>query len=107
MPLRTTGRGRTNGIYLLTNYVQTDKFCMELMLIRQGPTKYEFLCTSANYVLSRVVLTENHLYGLARNRPEWIQSVTVSDAIAESENNPSCVLDYVCQECTLRFGVDW
>ena len=32
MPLRTAGRGRTNGI------IRTDKFCMELMLIRQGPT---------------------------------------------------------------------
>ena len=35
MPLKTRGRGRTNGIYLLTNYVVTDKFCMELMLIPQ------------------------------------------------------------------------
>ena len=33
MPLRTGGRCRTNGIYLLTNYVLTDKFCMELMLV--------------------------------------------------------------------------
>ena len=40
MPLGTGERGRTNGIYSLTNFVLTDKFCMELMLIRQGPRNF-------------------------------------------------------------------
>ena len=35
------------GIYLLMNYVLTDKFCMELMLIRQGPRNF--------YVLTRIM----------------------------------------------------
>ena len=43
MPLRAGGRGRTNGIYLLMNYVITDKLCMELMLIRQGPGNFYVL----------------------------------------------------------------
>ena len=43
----TGERGRTNGIYLLTNYVLTDKFGMELMLIRQGPRNF--------YVLTRIM----------------------------------------------------
>ena len=47
MPLGTGERGRTNGIYLLTNYVRTDTFCMELMLIRQGPRNF--------YVLTRIM----------------------------------------------------
>ena len=47
MPLRMGGRGRTNGIYLLTNYVLTDKYCMGLMLIRQGPGNF--------YVLTRIM----------------------------------------------------
>ena len=44
-----TGGRCTNGIYLpvLTNYVQTDKFCMELMLIRRGPRNF--------YVLTRIM----------------------------------------------------
>ena len=36
MPLRTAGRGRTNGICLLTNCVLTDKFYMELQRRIQG-----------------------------------------------------------------------
>ena len=47
MALRTGGRGHTNGIYLLTNYALTDRFCMELMLIRQGPRNF--------YVLTRIM----------------------------------------------------
>ena len=46
MPLETGEWGRANGIYLLTNYVLTDKFCMDLMLIRQGPRDF--------YVLTRI-----------------------------------------------------
>ena len=44
MPLGTRGRGRTNGIYLLTNYmyVLTDKFCMEVMIIRQEPRNFMY-----------------------------------------------------------------
>ena len=37
------GRCRTNGIYLLANYVLTNRFCMELMLIRQGPRNFYVL----------------------------------------------------------------
>ena len=47
MPLTTGGRGRPNGIYLLTNYVLTDKFCVELILIRQGPGNF--------YLLTRIM----------------------------------------------------
>ena len=35
--------GRTNEIYLLANYALTDKFCMELMLTRQGPRIFYIL----------------------------------------------------------------
>ena len=63
MPLRTGGRNRTNGIYLLTNYVLTDKFCMELMLIRPGHRIFN-VPGNANYALSRVALMENHPYAV-------------------------------------------
>ena len=56
--LGTCGKGRTNGIYLLTNYVLTDKFCMEMMLIRRGLRN---VYVNMNYVLSGVEVTGNHM----------------------------------------------
>ena len=44
----SSGRRRTNIIYLLTDYVLTNRFCMELMLIRPRPRVF--------YVLSGVAL---------------------------------------------------
>ena len=54
MPLRMGERGRTNGIYLLTNYVLTDKFCVELMLIWQGSRNF--------YVLTRIMYSAGSYY---------------------------------------------
>ena len=61
MPLRTGGRGRTNGIYLLTNYVLSNRPILCGVDADLAGT-WEFVCTNANYVLSGVVLTGNHLY---------------------------------------------
>ena len=66
MALRTGENGRINGLYLLTNFVLTNKFCMEMMLIWQGPRNFCVLSdwsqSNTNYVLSGVILTGNHLY---------------------------------------------
>ena len=63
MPLRTGGRGGTNEIYLLTNYVQLNRHNVILYRVdADSAGTWEFSCTNANYVLSGVVLTGNHLY---------------------------------------------
>ena len=63
MPLRTGGRGGTNEIYLLTNYVLLNRHNVILYRVdADSAGTWEFSCTNANYVLSGVVLTGNHLY---------------------------------------------
>ena len=42
MALRVGGRCHTSEIYLLTNYVLTDIFCMEIMLFQQGPRNFMY-----------------------------------------------------------------
>ena len=54
----------TNGVYVLTNYVLTDKICMEVTTFRPG-LEISFDCTNGVYVLTGLVLTGDDLYRLS------------------------------------------
>ena len=62
MALSTGGRCRTYGVYLQC----TDELCTNQHTLHgddaDSAGTLEFSCTNANYVLSGVVLTGNHLY---------------------------------------------